>query len=50
MSKNRRAPAGMSAEETAAHVMDNDISDLLDQAEVVRERRPARWWPRCGST
>jgi len=42
MSKNKRTLASMSADEAAAHVMDNDISDLLDQAEVVRERRPAK--------
>jgi hypothetical protein len=41
MSENRRTLAGMSADEAAAHMMDNDISDLLDQAEVIRERRPA---------
>jgi hypothetical protein len=32
----------MSADEAAAHVMNNDISDLLDQADVVRERRHAK--------
>lgn len=42
MSKNRRTLAGMSADEAVEHVMNNDISDLLDQAEVVRERRPAK--------
>jgi hypothetical protein len=41
MSKNRPTLAGMTADEAAAHVMNHDISDLLDQAEVVRERRPA---------
>ena len=41
MGKDIRTLAGMSADEAVAYVMDNDISDLLDQAEVVRERRPA---------
>jgi hypothetical protein len=31
----------MTADEAAAHVMNNDIRDLLDQAEAGRERRPA---------
>jgi hypothetical protein len=38
----RRTLAGMSADEAVAHIMDNDISDLLAQAEVVRERRAGR--------
>lgn len=42
MNKNKRTLAGMSPTDAAAHVMNNDISDLLDQAEVVRERRPAK--------
>ena len=42
MSRNMRTLAGVSAEKAVAHVMDNDISDLLAQAEVVRERRPGR--------
>jgi hypothetical protein len=41
MNKNKRTLADMSANEAAAHVMDNDISDELEQAEVVHERRPA---------
>lgn len=41
MSRTRRRLTEMTADEAAAHVMNNDISDLLDQAEVVRERRPA---------
>jgi hypothetical protein len=28
--------------DVAAHVMDNEIHDLLDQAEIVREHRPAK--------
>jgi hypothetical protein len=32
----------MSADEAAARVLDTDISELFDQAEVVRERRPAK--------
>jgi hypothetical protein len=31
----------MGADEAVAYVMDNDISNLLGEAEVVRERRPA---------
>ena len=42
MTRNKRTLAAMNADEAAAHVMDNDISELLDQAEVVRERRPAK--------
>ena len=42
MSSTRRKLAGLSAEEAADHVMNNDISDLLDQAELVTERRPAK--------
>jgi hypothetical protein len=41
MSSTRRKLAGLSADEAADHVMNNDISDLLDQAEHV-ERRPAK--------
>lgn len=32
----------MNPADAAAHIMDNDISELLDTAEVVRERRPAK--------
>jgi hypothetical protein len=42
MSSTRRRLAGLSAEAAADHMMNNDISDLLDQAEVIRERRPAK--------
>src|SRR5574342_692003 len=42
MSSTRRTLAGLSAEAAADHVLSNDISDLLDQAQVVRERRPAK--------
>jgi hypothetical protein len=34
--------AGMAPADAVAHVMDNDVSELFDQAEVVRERRPAK--------
>jgi len=42
MSNTPRKLSGMSPDQAAAHVLDNDISDLLDRAEVVRERRPAK--------
>lgn len=42
MTSTRPRLAGMTAEEAAAHVMNNDISDLLDQAKHVQERRPAK--------
>lgn len=42
MTKKARNLTTMTPADAAAHVMDNDISDLLDQAEVVRERRPAK--------
>jgi hypothetical protein len=34
--------AGLTAEQAAAYVLDNDISDILADAELVRERRPAK--------
>ena len=40
MSGMRKDLAGMVPDVAAAHVMDNDISELLDNAHVVRERRP----------
>ena len=43
MSENGRTLAGMSADEAAAHVMNNDTNALLGRAEVVRERGPPRW-------
>jgi hypothetical protein len=42
MSSTRRKLPGLSADEAADHVMNNDIGDLLDQAEHVTERRPAK--------
>jgi hypothetical protein len=41
MDKDFRTLAGLSADEAVAYVMENDISDLLDQADVVREPRLA---------
>ena len=41
MSSTRKL-AGMSADQAADHIMNSDISDLLDQAEHVTERRPAK--------
>jgi hypothetical protein len=41
MSGTRRKLAGMTADEAADHVPNNDISDLLDQAALIRERQPA---------
>jgi hypothetical protein len=40
--RDKQALSAMNADEAAAHVLDNDISELLDQAEVVRGRRPAK--------
>jgi hypothetical protein len=37
-----RTLTGMSADEAAGRVMNDDISDLLDQAEVVPQRLPAK--------
>jgi hypothetical protein len=42
MSDNNERLNGMSPDDAASFVMDNDISGLLDEAEVVRERRPAK--------
>jgi hypothetical protein len=42
MSKTPKTVTGMSPDQAAAHMLNNDISDLLEQAEVVRERRPAK--------
>lgn len=42
MSSTRRKLADMSADQAVHHVMNNDISDLLDEAEHVEERRPAK--------
>ena len=42
MSELRDGLAGVSASEAAAYAMDHDLAGLFDQAEVVRERRPAK--------
>ena len=42
MTNTRRKLAGLNADEAANHVLNNDISDLLDQADHVTERRPAK--------
>jgi hypothetical protein len=42
MSELRRRLAGMSPTEAAEYVMNNDISELFAEGEVVRERRPAK--------
>jgi len=42
MTKKRESLAGMSASEAATFAMDNDLGELLDEAEVARERRPAK--------
>jgi hypothetical protein len=42
MSKKREDLAGVSGSDAAAFAMNNDLSDLFDEAEVVRERRPAK--------
>jgi Ribbon-helix-helix protein, copG family len=34
--------AGIASDEAAAYAMDHDLGDMFDQAEVVRERRPAK--------
>lgn len=42
MNESRDGLAGVAASEAAAYVMDHDLGGMLDQAEVVRERRPAK--------
>jgi hypothetical protein len=42
MNEPREGLAGMTAEEAAAYAMDHDLGHMFDQAEVVRERRPAK--------
>lgn len=41
-SRNKRTLTGLSANDGVAHATDSDISDLLDQTELVRESRPAK--------
>jgi hypothetical protein len=42
MTKKRGDLSGMSATDAAAFAMNNDLGDLFDEGEVVRERRPAK--------
>ena len=42
MSGTGKIIAGMAAGEAAVRAMDGDISELLGEADVVRERRPAK--------
>ena len=42
MTKKRADLAGLPADEAAAFAMDNDLGDLFDKGEVMRERRPAK--------
>jgi hypothetical protein len=42
MSRLREKLASMSPEEAAQWAADNDLSELMAEAEVVRERRPAK--------
>ena len=42
MSEPREGLAGVAAGEATAYAMDHDLGGLFDQAEVVRERRPAK--------
>jgi hypothetical protein len=42
MSDIRRRLTGMTPEEAAEYAMKNDLSEMFDEAEVVRERRPAK--------
>ena len=42
MTKKRKALGGMTAENAAAFAMNNDMSELFEDSEVVREPRPAK--------
>jgi predicted DNA-binding protein len=42
MSAEHDPRRGMTAREAAAYAMENDLGELLADAEVVRERRPAK--------
>ena len=42
MTKKSKDFNGMAADEAVAIVMNVDITELLERAEVVRERRPAK--------
>jgi len=42
MNEPREALAGVSAGDAATYAMDHDLGTMFEQAEVVRERRPAK--------
>jgi hypothetical protein len=42
MSGTSKELAGMAPDDAVAHVMNNDVGDVFDKADVVRERRPAK--------
>jgi len=42
MTKKREDLAGTPTDDAVAFAMDNDLGDLFDKGEVVRERRPAK--------
>src|SRR5262249_55828232 len=42
MTVKREDLAGRSANEAADYAMNNDLSDMFDEADLVRERRPAK--------
>ena len=42
MSPDNDRLAGKSADDAAAYAMDNDLGDMFEHAQVVRERRPAK--------
>lgn len=42
MSKTRKTLAGMTPQEAAEYAMNNDLGEMFDEAEVVRQRRPAK--------
>jgi predicted DNA-binding protein len=42
MSDRRNEFAKMTAEQAASHALNHDLSEMFEDAEVVRERRPAK--------
>lgn len=42
MSEKNDRLAGMTSEQAVEYAMNNDLSELMPDAEVVRERRPAK--------
>jgi predicted DNA-binding protein len=42
MSDRRNELAKMTTEQAAAHALDHDLSEMFEDAEIVRERRPAK--------